>query len=404
MRFKNKGRKIYKTKEKNYYGKSPGAKVLSAVLTVFLIGGIGFIGYSLAEPVINYTKKQGDESVPTTEGTTAPEEPVTEEPQEGGAVKDDTGSQPEEQVNYELYKAVSLSVNDLISENSLELALSAIQKNEEIEYIQVPLKVRGGLIYYAASSYEAQQCGAVQSQLTLETIRSAIINKGYKPAALVSTFYDNILPSTFPGTGYVVYGTGSQWIDDDYDAGGKPGVTPYSEAANEYLKGIIDEISAAGFERIECSDFVFPEFRASDYALLDPQLSAPDRYLALTSAANLFYEQIISNNSRMILEVSASDILKGRTEVLQSMLLPTNTVIVEINIDEIKQGVSDGWTLYEFTGTPAEMTKKMLGFITDKLKGFNVGVRVTGTRITNDEMLDAEEEIKKAGLHSYVFG
>lgn len=58
MRFKNKGRKIYKTKEKNYYGKSPVGKAFSVVLTVLLLGGIGFIGYSVAEPIINYSKKQ----------------------------------------------------------------------------------------------------------------------------------------------------------------------------------------------------------------------------------------------------------------------------------------------------------------------------------------------------------
>ena len=60
MKRKNKGRKIYKTKEKNYYGKSPLGKALSAALTVLLIGGIGFIGYSVAEPIINYTQHKGD--------------------------------------------------------------------------------------------------------------------------------------------------------------------------------------------------------------------------------------------------------------------------------------------------------------------------------------------------------
>ena len=33
MKFKNKGRKIYKTKEKNYYGKSPVGKAFSVGLT-----------------------------------------------------------------------------------------------------------------------------------------------------------------------------------------------------------------------------------------------------------------------------------------------------------------------------------------------------------------------------------
>ena len=32
MKFKNKGRKIYKTKEKNYYGKSPVGKAFSVGL------------------------------------------------------------------------------------------------------------------------------------------------------------------------------------------------------------------------------------------------------------------------------------------------------------------------------------------------------------------------------------
>ena len=49
MRFKNKGRKIYKTKEKNYYGKSPVGKAFSVGLTILLLGGIGFIGYSGAD-------------------------------------------------------------------------------------------------------------------------------------------------------------------------------------------------------------------------------------------------------------------------------------------------------------------------------------------------------------------
>ena len=61
MKIKNKGRKIYKTKEKNYYGKSPFGKFMSGALSVLLIGGLGFLGYSVAEPIINYTRKAGDE-------------------------------------------------------------------------------------------------------------------------------------------------------------------------------------------------------------------------------------------------------------------------------------------------------------------------------------------------------
>lgn len=64
-RKKIKGRKIYKTKERNYLGKSPMSKFMSGALTVLLIGGIGFLGYSVAEPIINYTRHEGDEPLST---------------------------------------------------------------------------------------------------------------------------------------------------------------------------------------------------------------------------------------------------------------------------------------------------------------------------------------------------
>ena len=53
MKIKNKGRKIYKTKEKNFYGKSIPNKIFSAGLTVLFLSGVVFLGYSVAEPIMN---------------------------------------------------------------------------------------------------------------------------------------------------------------------------------------------------------------------------------------------------------------------------------------------------------------------------------------------------------------
>lgn len=118
MKIKNKGRKIYKTKEKNYYGKSSVGKAFSVGLTVLLIGGIGFIGYSVAEPIINYTKKKGDNDVSTIVATDS--EQVTNE--NGEVISGETAAD-DQSSSFEQYRAYALAPADLLSSDALRTAL-----------------------------------------------------------------------------------------------------------------------------------------------------------------------------------------------------------------------------------------------------------------------------------------
>jgi len=86
------------------------------------------------------------------------------------------------------------------------------------------------------------------------------------------------------------------------------------------------------------------------------------------------------------------------------MMLSAKTIILDINMDEISWGISDGWTVYEFTGTPAEKVKKCLGFVSEKLEGFNVAVRLSGDSATTEELIKAKEEIADFGYTSFVIG
>ena len=399
MKFKNKGRKIYKTKEKNYYGKSPVGKAFSVGLTVLLIGGIVFIGYSVAEPLINYTKKKGDstaESEMIASDTTPTDEngePVTEE-----------GAAPQVPVSAEAYRAYALDPLDIADAQSIKAALKRVPSEEKIEYIEVPLKVSGGNIYYATNNYYATSSCVIQSYTKLSEIVSAISAEGYKPVALISTFNDNVIPNYFRDMSYLTVDDGSQWIDNDINAGGKPWMTPFSESAVEYNTDIAEEVAQAGFERVVCYDFVFPDFRPSDVEFLGEKVVSPDRYMALTSAANMMYDKIMTEGSKMMLEVNASDLLKGKNDVLQPMLLKVNTIILNIDLDIMSYGVYTGDTVYEFTGTPAENVRKMLDLVSEDVSDFNVAVRVSGTTLSTQEMLEAKEEIVGYGFDSYVLG
>lgn len=399
MKFKNKGRKIYKTKEKNYYGKSPVGKAFSVGLTVLLVGGIGFIGYSVAEPLLNYNKKQGDKEksdIGIEDDTTPTDEngdPVTSE---------DPANKPT--VNKEEYRAFSLNTTDIADAQSIKSALKRIPSDEKIEYIEVPLKVSGGDIYYSTNNYYATSAGLIQSYTKLSEIVSTISNAGYKPVATVSTFNDNTLPNYFRDMSYLTVEDGSQWIDNDIEAGGKPWMSPFSETAVSYNSDIVEEIAQAGFAKVVCYDFIFPDFRQSDVEYLGEKVISTDRYMALTSAANTMYDKIMSNGSNMFLEVNAADILQGKDDILQPMLLKVNTVILNIDLDSISYGVYTGDTVYEFTGTPAENVKKMLDLVSEDVEDFNVAVRVSGVTVSTQDMLEARDEIVEYGYDSYVLG
>ena len=394
MKRKNKGRKIYKTKEKNYYGKTPMGKFLSAALTVLLIGGIGFIGYSVAETIINYTQHKGDKPDVETTASDATGEDTTDE----SSIAEGVPKAPEK------FNAAGLVPTDMMSAAALKTALSAVPQNANIEFVEVPLKARGGKIYYSTTNQEAQACGAVSSTLSLASITALINESGFKPAAEISAFYDNQFPTAYPSAGYVTADDGSQWVDNDPKNGGVPWTTPTSQEALTYISTIIDEVADAGFERVVCTDIMYPYFRETDLSILDEQFGRTDRFLALTSAANLFYERSVSNGASMYIGVSAADILKGNCDVLQPQLLSANTVVLTIDIDELKKGVSDGKMLYEFEGTPAEITDKCLKFLGDKLKDFNVTVRISSSSATSEELINAKEKTAAYGYTSFIIG
>lgn len=397
MKLKNKGRKIYKTKEKNYYGKSPVGKFLSGALTVLLIGGIGFLGYSIAEPIVNYTKKRGDNDTVISESDTQPNSEASE--MTTAAVI----TIPENN-NIQVYKAASLNASDLENIEKLNGALQNINKNVGYEYISVPLKVSGGDICYASAVPEAQLCGAVKYSLTLSEITSAVRAAGFKPIAEVSLLRDNIAPLTYPDMAYTTSDDGSRWIDNSAESGGKHWISPFTDKAVTYLTNIIDEIAAADFDGAMCSDVVFPPFRESDLAVLGEEVSGEENYLALTSLVNTMYSRLLNGGKIMMLEVSGVDLLQENYDVMQPMLLDVNTVVLNVDLDAMGNSVSAGGTVYEFAGTASENVSKLIGLVQYKLEGYNVVVRISGGNTDVNELIKAKDVINDYGYTSFMIG
>lgn len=392
MKIKNKGRKIYKTKEKNYYGKSPVGKFFSALLTVVLIGGIGFLGYSVAGPMINYSRKQGDEEVSE---TTSQNETVAET-----TVKDSENSVSAVSGNESKpYKSVRLNEYEIMNAEAIKTAIGRIPQEQDIEYIEVPLKLPDGRLTYATQYEDFPEIA--DSELTLSEITRAIKKEGYIPTAYISTFADNTIPAVYPQYGYVNPETVSAWRD----ASSKAWASPFSENYVNYLEFIADEISGAGFRKVICADMEFPEFSDRDLTLLnDSRLESSGRYTALTDVADVLYDTVTANNSDMFIEVRSSEVLSNRAEILKPLFMKADTIILDIDLDEISHGVDTGSTVYEFSGTPTENITKMLDLVKEKLSDFNVVVRISGTAYNTAELLRAKDDIAELGYTSFILG
>lgn len=390
MKFKNRGRKIYKTKEKRYYKKGRG-RFINIALTVFLTGGLLFVGYSVAEPILRYTQKKGDSSISSLGNSSA-----------SSGTSEDSGNSSDSLEDMEkVYNCSFLSRSSLDDTDSLEYELEEI-KDSGFEYAVVPLKLSGGKIYYSSEVRGTSYSGAIVSYLELSEIVSVIEESGLKSMAYMSVLDDNIYPSSYPDAGYRIADSGSIWLDDSPYNGGKPWLNPFSYDAVEYVESLADEITLAGFDNIIYADIVFPPFRESDIEYIGGDVEESGRYTALVTLANDLYQTAVKNTVPSMLEVSATDILSDDEEVFRPELLSTAMLVVKIDFDELGTIETSDGKVYEFSGDYATDAKKIMRIIKKDMEKFKVIIRLCGNNLYEEDFSDIKSELIKLGYKSFI--
>ncbi|MDE5582284.1 MAG: putative glycoside hydrolase [Ruminococcus sp.] len=394
MKLKNKGRKIYKTKEKNYYGKSPVGKFFSALLSVLLIGGVGFLGYSVAGPLIDYSRKQGDEEPETVSA-------MEEIPADTSSADDGKEEKKKPVKDKSIYRAVMLNEYDMASIEGIKTAIGRVSKQQDFEYIEVPLKLSNGKLTYKSSVQKITESDIKQSEIKLTDIVKAIKKEGYKPSAYISVFADNTIPDVYAQCGYMLSETVSAWRDADSHTW----ASPFSAEYKEYLSLVVAEMTKAGFEKIVCSDIAFPEFSRWDIEELnDNRLENPERYTFLENASDGLYNDIKASDADMFIEISACDLISGKAEIMQSEVVLADKIVLDINLDDIAGGVDTGQTVYEFEGNVSENVTKMLGLSEEFLDGYSIAVRISGKYSNIADIMRTADDIKEMGYTSFILG
>lgn len=346
---KNYGRKI-KRKRTNLYRrrKTKGQKIFGTVMLIILICAIGFLGYCLGKPLLDFFGRQTSSEPPewtppetvaaeiTLPETSAEETkaPVTSAPAietETTVTEITTAEKPLEYTNL----IVSAAPSGALSNRAALSAELAKAKASGFNAVMIQLKDEKGFFHYKTAIEGAEENELIKGEMSLAEIVSVFKESGIVPVAEISVLTDNEGCKAFPEMSYKCKGENVSWLD--YKQGTPVRwANPESERTAEYFKAVTEEINAAGINEILCRNIVFPNFEYYDAEYIDSRYFENDRYRYLSDFLT----------EGTVLEMSAADIIAeefGRTaEPLYDPSIISNRAIALV-IDREDFPVSEGY-------------------------------------------------------------
>ncbi len=330
------GRKIYRTSAN--YRKKRTRKALKVVFVIILLAVLVFLGYSIAKPIHNYIVSKTGENVTEDEVWTPPV--VTEKPEEttaGNTEKEEEAVQPveDEKTRSEKFSAYQLPTTALESQDALVTALNNV-KDSGYTAVTVPLKAKGGKLYYNTTSALAKTSeDAVAGTMYAGQICSVIKSNGFTAIAYVNLLEDNNRYGESRKGSYRIASDDSTWLDNAPSKGGKPWLSPFEAETQEYVKFISSEIAGSGFDYVVFDGLMFPPFRNSDLSYIGEAVKSETRYKALINITEIAVREVEAADSAAILNVSAADILAGTEEVFKPVELNFDMLAVEFVPSEL---------------------------------------------------------------------
>lgn len=325
------GRKIYRTSANSR--KKRTRKFFKALFILILLAVLVFLGYSIAKPIHNYILNKTGENTVDEEVWTPPV--LTEKNNDESKIQSDNAEetiaspQEEKPISSVKFSAYQLPVTALSSSDTLKAALNTA-KGSGYTSVSVPLKAKGGKIYYTtASEMAAKSEDAVAGTMYAGQIAAMIKNESFTAIAYVNLLEDNNRYGESRTGSYRIASDDSTWLDNAPSNGGKPWLSPFDEATQSYVEYISYEVATSGYDYIVFDGAVFPSFRNSDMNYIGDIVKTENRYKALVDIANIAAQSVSLTEAKAILNVSVADILNGTEEVFKPAELNYEMLAVE---------------------------------------------------------------------------
>ena len=175
-----------------------------------------------------------------------------------------TDTEPEEESNTQqspssVQATAYLPIETVADSSRLASSLDLL-KQAGYDSVMFDLKAADGTVNYAIDYQETTDARVTSaSPVDLNAVVSQIKQAGLIPVASVYTFRDHLYPSADNTAATHYKDSDFLWVDNDPQKGGKPWINPFSESGQNYIKKIVDDACAAGFEMIVLQGTQFPE-------------------------------------------------------------------------------------------------------------------------------------------------
>ncbi len=259
--------KPYKIKHhKRIYRRSAGSIILRVLIIAAAVAVLFGLGWALYAPVsswIGQRQNQNDLTVGTSEQT--PEAPTQQAGEEIPAEAPPTQAPQTEPQETDIASMTAyLPIETVAEPQQFEKALQSAA-DAGYDSIMFDLKTADGTVNYAISYDELTDARVTrQNPIDLNAVAEQIRQAGLIPVASIWTFRDNLYPSANNAASTYYQDSDFLWVDNSPEKGGKPWINPFSQAGQDYIRKIVEDACAAGFQSIVLQGVQFPEGYALD--------------------------------------------------------------------------------------------------------------------------------------------
>ena len=390
---------------KIYGGRSTASKVLGTLLTVVVLAGLAYLGWTLYDPVSAFLENpasvpetsQSEISQPEKDTASSSVELITIVPRFPATEITDPAQ----------IKAAWLPHDLLLDETALKDKLKSLRKSG-FNTVLIDAKDADGQVLYQTADRNALSMG-VQAENAVDLAQLTDLAKEYRLSVMARIYAFKDHAAGLINTGWAVkyMDTEMLWLDNSKEKGGRSWLNPYSEEAQMYIAELAMECVDLGCEAILLDGVQFPEGLSLDLIGYGAQTVSRDEILA---AFVQDMDELLQDEQAFLVCSSATSAMLGQRRSSHqsgSLTYSVKTLAPDMRPASFTGALPEGLTVTEPKDQPAETVAQCLRLLNENVteKSFLPILQMKnadGSGYNGRQVKAQIEAAKAAGAQGYI--